>query len=85
MKSRKVWGHLYTTFGPLPKLGNNRSDHSISYRMHSDGIQIFCESINASCSECEKVTDVHVSLPTGYGKSLCYAVLPRVFDLTKFG
>lgn len=27
--------------------------------------------------------DVFVSLPTGYGKSIIYAILPRVFDKTR--
>ena len=29
--------------------------------------------------------DIFMSLPTGYGKSLCYALLPLVFDSLRSG
>ena len=29
--------------------------------------------------------DFFVSLPTGFSKSLCFRMLPRLFDLEKFG
>ena len=29
--------------------------------------------------------DVFISLPTGYGKSIIYGILPRVFDLIRGG
>ncbi len=37
------------------------------------------EAIAAFISE----NDVNVSLPTGYGKSLCFALLPVVFDILR--
>ena len=41
--------------------------------------QLKDEQVNILCTFVEG-RDVFVSLPTGFGKSLCYMLLPLVFD-----
>ena len=41
--------------------------------------QLKDEQVKALCTFVEG-RDVFVSLPTGFGKSLCYVLLPLVFD-----
>lgn len=47
---------------------------------HRLGFPQLKEKQRSSVADILRGRDVFVSLPTGYGKSLCYAVLPWAFD-----
>lgn len=44
-------------------------------KLKTEQVQVISEFVSGK--------DVFVSLPTGYGKSLCYALLPLVFDFLR--
>ena len=61
-------------------------DRSISYALEKIAcLSVVLKSEQAACIQCiYKGKDVFLWLPTGFGKSLCYEVLPFIFN-DKFG
>ena len=57
-------------------------DKAIATAAHSLGYMLKPEQ-RTSIFQFASGSDVFVSLPTGYGKSLCYTLLPSVFDLLR--
>ena len=57
-------------------------DNAIATAAHSLGYVLKPEQ-RTSIFQFARGSDVFVSLPTGYGKSLCYTLLPPVFDLLR--
>ena len=59
-------------------------DNVIATAAHSLGYVLKHEQ-RTSIFQFASGSDVVVSLPTGYGKSLCYTFLPPFFDLLRGG
>ena len=61
-----------------------RSDEAVERAIHSACDHLGVQSLKEKQKEAIKAIiahqDVFICLPTGYGKSLCYALLPLVFD-----
>ena len=85
-------------FVTLPTSDHDQSDHRTSNHVHSKVLKPSRAYISSTLGyaslkpEQEKVfseflgrKDVFVFLPTGLGKSFCYAALLLAFDLKRFG
>ena len=55
-------------------------DHATEYALGQLGYASLKEKQKEALSAFARGSDTFVSLPTGYGKSLCYCLLPLVFD-----
>lgn len=56
---------------------------AIHHAVKEAGLEKLKKEQDRVISEFVSGKDVFVSLPTGYGKSLCYALLPLVFDFLR--
>ena len=55
-------------------------EHAIDTAMRKAEVKELKKEQRGTIHEFVSGRDVFVSLPTGYGKSFCYALLPAVFD-----
>ena len=55
-------------------------ERAIDSAMQKAGIKQLKKEQRSAIQEFVSGRDVFVPLPTGYGKSFCYALLPAVFD-----
>ena len=55
-------------------------ERAMDYAMQLSGLKELKTEQRRAISDLVSGRDVFVSLPTGYGKSFCYGLLPAVFD-----
>lgn len=58
-------------------------EHVLAEVVQTMGLQVLKPKQKEAVMAFLAGNDVFVTLPTGYGKSIIYAVLPRVFDRLK--